>query len=80
MFTRLAFLDVGYVSPGHGLTEEMVTFADKSVKEAMGFEVFGYFLFFNEEGAAELLDKNVRTPPPPFFIYIFLASFHILHR
>ncbi|KAK0118184.1 hypothetical protein ONS95_012489 [Cadophora gregata] len=61
LFSKLAFLDVGYVSPGHGLTEEMVTFVDKSVKEAMGFEVFGYFLFFNEDGAAELLDKNVES-------------------
>ncbi|KAG4430757.1 hypothetical protein IFR05_013758 [Cadophora sp. M221] len=61
IFTKLAFLDVGYVSPGHGLTEEMVTFVDKSVKEAMGFEVFGYFLFFNEEGATELLDENVES-------------------
>ena len=41
------------------MTEEMVTFVDKSIKEAMGFEVFGYFRFFNEDGAAELLDKNV---------------------
>ncbi|KAH7314146.1 Alpha/Beta hydrolase protein [Rhexocercosporidium sp. MPI-PUGE-AT-0058] len=61
MFSKLAFLDVGYVSPGHGLTEQMVTFVDKSIKENMGFEVFGYFLFFNEEGAAELLDKNVES-------------------
>ena len=59
IFSKLAFLDVGYVSPGHGLTEQMVTFVDKSVKENMGFEVFGYFLFFNEEGAVELLDGNV---------------------
>tara|TARA_R110002060_G_scaffold49564_8_gene60506 strand:- start:1325 stop:1477 length:153 start_codon:yes stop_codon:yes gene_type:complete len=41
------------------MTEEMVTFVDKSIKEAMGFEVFGYFRFFNEDGAADLLDKNV---------------------
>ncbi|KAL2061843.1 hypothetical protein VTL71DRAFT_7221 [Oculimacula yallundae] len=61
LFNKLAFVDVGYVSPGHGLTEQMVTFVDKSVKEAMGFEVFGYFLFFNEDDAAELLDKNIES-------------------
>ncbi|CZT00651.1 related to epoxide hydrolase [Rhynchosporium graminicola] len=61
LLRKLAFLDVGYVSPGHGLTEEMVTFVDKSIKEAMGFEVFGYFRFFNEDGATELLNKNIES-------------------
>ncbi|KAG4420888.1 hypothetical protein IFR04_005972 [Cadophora malorum] len=67
LFSKLAFLDVGYVSPGHGMTEEMVTFVDKSIKEAMGFEVFGYFRFFNEDGAADLLDKNAKSVQSLFY-------------
>ncbi|KAK2630453.1 hypothetical protein QTJ16_001273 [Diplocarpon rosae] len=59
LFSKLAFLDVGYSAPGHGLTRETVEFVNKSVKEAMGFEIFGYFLFFDEEDAAGLMSLNV---------------------
>ncbi|PBP21085.1 alpha/beta-hydrolase [Diplocarpon rosae] len=58
LFLKLAFLDVGYSTPGHGLTRETVEFVNKSVQEAMGFEIFGYFLFFDEEDAAELMGLN----------------------
>lgn len=61
LFTKLAFLDVGYAAPGHGLTAETVQFVNRMVKDSKGFEVFGYFLFFDEEGAAELMDEHVST-------------------
>lgn len=35
------------------------------VKQHLGYSVFGYFLFFDEEGAGELLNENVS-----FFILI----------
>lgn len=64
LFTKLVFLDVGYVSPGHGLTEQTVQFVDAQIQQHMGFSCFGYFLFFNEEDAAELLDANVSSQYP----------------
>jgi hypothetical protein len=36
------------------------------LNEAMGYSVFGYFLFFEEEDAAKLLDEHVRAQ----FIYL----------
>lgn len=59
LLTKLIFLDVGYSPPGQGLTEEMVRFVNSMVKENMGYEVFGYFLFFKENDAAKLMGENV---------------------
>lgn len=60
---KLAFLDVGYSAPGFGLSREVVGMVNAAVKGAMGYEVLGYFLFFAEEGAAELLDGHVSFDP-----------------
>jgi hypothetical protein len=59
LFTHLAFLDIGYSSPGHNLTEQNVRFVNSMVKQTKGYEVFGYFLFFQEEDAVALMDANV---------------------
>ena len=61
LFTKLVFLDVGYSAPGHGLTRTTVSYVNHAVQSALGYSVFGYFLFFEEEDAAKLLDENVRT-------------------
>lgn len=57
--TKYVFLDVGYNAPGHGLSTETLRFIDSSIKTALGFSVFGYFLFFNDQDAPALMDKNV---------------------
>jgi hypothetical protein len=59
LFTKLAFLDVGYQAPGHGLTRATLENINNAVKGALGYGVFGYFLFFDEEGAAKLMDDHV---------------------
>jgi hypothetical protein len=69
LFLKLAFLDVGYMAPGKGLTAETVRHVNQVVKDAAGFEVFGYFLFFGEEGAAELMDEHVRSVPSIFILF-----------
>jgi soluble epoxide hydrolase/lipid-phosphate phosphatase len=61
LFTKLVFLDIGYSAPGHGLTRTTVSYINHSVQSALGYSVFGYFLFFEEENVAKLLDENVRT-------------------
>ncbi len=36
---------------------------NSTVKDKMGYEVFGYFLFFKEEDAADLLTGHVSGSP-----------------
>lgn len=68
--SKLVFLDVGYSPPGGGLTKERVGFVDEMVQKHMGYSVFGYFLFFDEEDAPVLMDKNVSSSPPLFTIKV----------
>jgi hypothetical protein len=43
-FSKYVFLDVGYSAPNHA---------------ALGYSIFGgYFLFFNDPDAADLMDKK----------------------
>lgn len=60
LFTKLTFLDIGYSTPGRNLTEQTVRFVNKMAMEKFGYSIFGYFLFFNESDAAELMDAHVR--------------------
>lgn len=60
LFKKLAFLDVGYIAPdGPAFNFQTVRAINAQIMEAAGFEIFGYFLFMDEEGSAELLDTNV---------------------
>ncbi|RDW79853.1 alpha hydrolase-24 [Coleophoma cylindrospora] len=57
-FLKYVFLDVGYSAPGAGLSLQVLHFIDGMVKEKLGYSVFGYFLFFNEEDAGKLMDEH----------------------
>ncbi|KUJ06284.1 alpha/beta-hydrolase [Mollisia scopiformis] len=59
LFSKLVFLDVGYSAPGTGLTEQTVKYVNSMVQEHMGYSVFGYFLFFKEDHAAQLMNAHV---------------------
>ncbi|TVY44774.1 Bifunctional epoxide hydrolase [Lachnellula subtilissima] len=59
LFSKYVFVDVGYSPPGQGLTRKNVEFINGMVQQHMGFSVFGYFLFFDEKDAAEIMDKNI---------------------
>ena len=59
LFTKYVFVDIGYTPPGFGLSLQTVNYVNAQVKSAMGYEVFGYFLFFQESDAAKLLDQHV---------------------
>jgi len=59
MISKLAFIDIGYSAPGHGLSLQAIKYINQSVEAAMGYGVFGYFLFFKEADAAELMNKHV---------------------
>lgn len=42
-----------------GLTRPTVSYINKMVQDGLGYSVFGYFLFFEEEDAAKLLNEHV---------------------
>ncbi|KAK9364335.1 Alpha/Beta hydrolase protein [Lipomyces kononenkoae] len=60
-FSAYAFIDHGYGAPGRSLTPDVIQHIDSSVQAKLGFSIFGYFLFFNEEDAAKLLDEHVSS-------------------
>ena len=59
-FLKYAFVDIGYSPPGISLTPDLINNIDTMTKTHNGFECFGYFLFFQDEDAAKLMDKHVR--------------------
>lgn len=69
-FSRLAFVDVGYTAPGRGLTKECLGYIDTMVNKAVGYSVFGYFVFFDDDDAADLLNDNVSPQGNRFTILL----------
>lgn len=62
-FSAYAFIDYGYIAPGRGLNPAMIQHINSSVQAKLGFSIFGYVLFFNEEDAPKLLNEHVRSFP-----------------
>src|ERR1700709_170274 len=60
-FSAYAFIDHGYGAPGRSLTPAAIQHINSAVQAKLGFSIFGYFLFFNEEDAARLLDEHVSS-------------------
>jgi soluble epoxide hydrolase/lipid-phosphate phosphatase len=58
-FSAYVFLDHGYVAPGRGLSTVAIQHINSAVQAKLGFSIFGYFLFFDEEDASKLLDEHV---------------------
>jgi soluble epoxide hydrolase/lipid-phosphate phosphatase len=63
-FSAYAFVDHGYNAPGRGLTPAVIQQINSSAQAKLGFSIFGYFLFFDEEDAAKLLDEHVSPSQP----------------
>ena len=60
-FSAYAFIDHGYIAPGRSLSAAAVQLINSSVQAKLGYSIFGYFLFFNEEDAPKLLDEHVSS-------------------
>lgn len=60
-FSAYAFIDHGYNAPGRSLTTATIQHIDSSIQAKLGFSIFGYFLFFDEEDATKLLDEHVSS-------------------
>ena len=61
LFSAYAFIDHGYSVPGRSLSTATIQHIDKSVQDKLGFSIFGYFLFFDDEDAPKLLDEHVSS-------------------
>lgn len=59
-FSAYIFIDHGYIVPGQGLKTEVIKNVNDSVQASLGFSIFGYFLFFDEDDASSMMDKHVR--------------------
>ncbi|OAA63647.1 Epoxide hydrolase-like protein [Niveomyces insectorum RCEF 264] len=62
-----AFIDHGYAAPGQSLTPEVIQHINSAVQAKLGFSILGYFLFFDEEDAATLLDKHSESVESLYF-------------
>jgi hypothetical protein len=58
-FSSYVFIDHGYIAPGRSPTISSIQQINNSMQSKLGFTIFGYFLFLNEEDAPRLLDENV---------------------
>ncbi|KAG0650173.1 Cytosolic epoxide hydrolase 2 [Hyphodiscus hymeniophilus] len=67
LFSAYAFIDHGYATPGRGLTTVAMQNINSSVQARLGFSIFGYFLFFDEEDAPKLLDEHAKSVESLFF-------------
>ncbi|KIW24242.1 uncharacterized protein PV07_09970 [Cladophialophora immunda] len=66
-FSAYVFIDHGYGAPGNGLTTATVQQINSSTQTSLGFSIFGYFLFFDEEDAPNLLDDHSESVESLFF-------------
>ncbi|KAL2212884.1 alpha/beta-hydrolase, partial [Sarocladium strictum] len=57
-FSAYAFIDHGYGRLGQDLSPQSIEHIDASVQEKCGFSILGYFLFFNEADAPEILNQH----------------------
>jgi soluble epoxide hydrolase/lipid-phosphate phosphatase len=60
-FSAYAFIDHGYSAPGNSLTAAAIQDINSSVQAKLGFSILGYFLFFNDDDAPELLNEHVSS-------------------
>jgi pimeloyl-ACP methyl ester carboxylesterase len=80
-FIAYSFIDVGYIAPP-ALTLEDIEAINNATQAALGYAVFGYWLFFNKDEAAPILDNHVNLSciPSSFqFARICLHGSSTLH-
>ena len=58
-FSKYAFLDVAYAPPRGHFSIDVV---NEQSEKLLGYPVFGYWPFFNEPNAGELMDQKVPIP------------------
>ena len=56
-FTKFCWIDVGYNVPTG--EEFSIDAVDEMAKQIIGWPIFGYWHFFNDEDAGPLMDRNV---------------------
>ena len=69
-FTAFAFLAVWYLPPNTNPTSFEETNA--LTKQLIGYEIFGYWLFFSAEGSDKIIEDHVS--PITFFVCAILIQ------
>ena len=60
-FTKFAWLDVAYKPPtGEPFSAEAV---NEATEKALGYPIFGYWLFFRDDDAGRMIDEHVCNAP-----------------
>ncbi|MCJ1291122.1 hypothetical protein MMC34_002665 [Xylographa carneopallida] len=66
-FSAYAFIDHGYAALGQSLTPAVIQHIDSAVQAKLGYSIFGYFLFFDEDDAAKLLNEHSESVESLYF-------------
>ena len=58
--TSLTFMDIGYAAPPLAFNKAGIDSLNNLTLATLGYEVFGYWSFFNEEDSGKILNAHVR--------------------
>jgi hypothetical protein len=58
-FEAATFIDIGYFAPPLALNVTDFEAIDNQTFQALGYSIFGYWLFFDEPGAADIINAHV---------------------
>ena len=67
-FEKFVFISVPYSPPGRAMNVDMI---NRATRRSMGFEQYGYWLFFAEDGAAKLISDHVSFLLTQFLLSMF---------
>jgi soluble epoxide hydrolase/lipid-phosphate phosphatase len=59
-FEAAVFIDIGYSAPPLALNVTDIEAINNKTFQALGYSIFGYWLFFDEPDAADITDAHVR--------------------
>ena len=55
-FTKFAFLDIAYNPPSGPFSIDAI---NEATEKGLGYPIFGYWHFFNDEDAGKIMDDHV---------------------
>lgn len=70
-FLKFVFIDIAYQAPRGYFNVDAI---NATSEKMLGYPIFGYWYFFNDADAAELMDRNVHIR-----LHCFSLSIHFIH-
>lgn len=65
VLTAVTFLDIGYAAPPLAIDLAGVELINNETQAALGYPIFGYWYFMNEDDSAPIQDDHASPPFPP---------------